>query len=311
MVAKNRMYWSMTLAGLLCWSMLTALPSSAEPARASTPTPRKAGETRTDAADIAQVWVPAGCFRMGSVDPDGFADQTPPFWAVKEKAYEMPAHEVCLSTGYWIDTYEVTNAAFQAFVDAGNYDKPDNWSSAGWSWRKVQQQIKIKLPLPCVNEDKPDFPRACVSWYEAEAYAKWRGGQLPTEAQWEFAARGPESNIYPWGNVWDASKANVIDATSMVAVGSYPAGVSWVGAHDMAGNLMEWVNDWLDPKYYQQQVRDDPQGPERGTKKVEKGGWWGSNSFVARSAYKHFEDPPTYADHHIGFRVVTLDAVSK
>ena len=74
---------------------------------------------------------------------------------------------------------------------------------------------------------------------------------------------------------------------------------------------MNQVQDWLDTKYYQKSVRDDPPGPEKGTKKVEKGGWWGSNAFVARSAYRHFEDPPTYSDHHIGFRIVSLDEATK
>ena len=307
----NKTYWSVTLTGALCLSLLMALPPTAEPASASTPASRQQGESRMDAAGIEQVWVPAGCFMMGSTDPDGFGTEKPPSWAAREKPSEMPAHEVCLSTGYWIDKYEVTNAAFQAFVDAGNYDSPDNWSDAGWNWRTTMKKINFLLPMPCEAQADPNAPRACVSWYEAEAYAKWRGGQLPTEAQWEFAARGPDSNIYPWGNTWDASKANVIDAESTVAVGSYPAGVSWVGAHDMAGNVMEWVNDWLDTKYYQKSVKDDPPGPEKGSKKVEKGGWWGSNAYVARSAYRHFEDPPTYSDHHIGFRIVTLDEPAK
>ena len=88
-------------------------------------------------------------------------------------------------------------------------------------------------------------------------------------------------------------------------VGSYPTGASWVGAHDMAGNAMEWVADWLDPGYYATSPTQDPPGPASGTVKVEKGGWWGSNEFVARSAYRHYEDPPTYGDKHIGFRVAS------
>jgi formylglycine-generating enzyme required for sulfatase activity len=144
-----------------------------------------------------------------------------------------------------------------------------------------------------------------VTWYEAEAYARWRNGQLPTEAEWEYAARGPRSYRYPWGDSFDASRCNVIDTEGLTAVGSFPDGVSWVGAHDMAGNAMEWVQDWLGVDYYRTGEAIDPQGPATGKVKVEKGGWWGSHAIVARSAYRHFEDPPEYGDGHIGFRVVS------
>ena len=145
----------------------------------------------------------------------------------------------------------------------------------------------------------------CLTWFEAEAYAAWRGGRLPTEAEWEYAARGPESPVYPWGDTFDRDKANVLNSVSPKPVGSYPTGVSWVGANDMAGNAMEWVSDWLGVDYYASSPATDPTGPATGTTKVEKGGWWGSNEFVARSAYRHYEDPPTYGDKHIGFRVAS------
>jgi formylglycine-generating enzyme required for sulfatase activity len=94
-----------------------------------------------------------------------------------------------------------------------------------------------------------------------------------------------------------------LDSRGLEPAGSYPGGASWVGAHDMAGNVMEWVQDWLGN--YPAGEAVDPSGPENGKVKVEKGGWWGSNMFVARSAYRHFEDPPDYGDFHIGFRIVT------
>jgi formylglycine-generating enzyme required for sulfatase activity len=263
------------------------------------------GDTRTDAYGVEQVWVPAGCFQMGTSDSEAdYARQLDaPRWASERIITEQPQHEVCLTSGYWIDRYEVTNAAFQAFADAGGYADEAFWSEDGLRW--LQRQHVEDLPVTC-DDALPDHPRVCVTWFEAEAYAHWRGGQLPTEAQWEYAARGPESSIYPWGNEWMPANANVLDSEATTAVGAYPDGASWVGAQDMAGNAMEWVSDWLAPNYRRAQ-RDDPTGPERGSVKVEKGGWWGSNPVAARSAYRHFEDPPTYQDHHIGFRIVTAD----
>ena len=96
-----------------------------------------------------------------------------------------------------------------------------------------------------------------------------------------------------------------MESDGLTPVGSYPTGISWVGAYDMAGNAMEWVQDWLDEGYYGLGVRDDPPGPATGTHKIEKGGWWDSNPGVARAAYRHFEDLPQYQDLHIGFRVVS------
>ncbi len=259
------------------------------------------GHPRTDGAGIEQVWVPAGSFLMGTADA---AALEPPAWARRELASEQPAREVTISSGFWIDRYEVTNAAYQAFVDDGGYDDRSNWSSQGWHWLVAARAAGIRLPDECV-EPIADQPRACVTWHEAAAYARWRGGRLPTEAEWEYAARGPSSLSYPWGNEFDPARANVIDSTGATTVGSFPTGASWVGALDMAGNVMEWVLDWLDPGYYASGDHRDPTGPATGQIKVEKGGWWGAHPYVARSAYRHFEDPPEYSDHHIGFRVVT------
>ena len=282
----------------------SASPSAASPsATAASPSvDPAAGKERTDEHGVAQVWVPAGTFLMGTDETDPSGELAPPSWARLELASERPEHEVALPTGYWIDKTEVTNAAYQAFVDAGGYQDRALWSDAGWAW--LAGRDATALPAACVDA-VADQPRVCITWYEAEAYATWRDGALPSEAQWEYAARGPSSSIFPWGADWDESKANVVDSDGLTAVGSFPDGASWVGALDMAGNAMEWVAEWHSPSYYRQEVRDDPIGPDFGSKKVEKGGWWGAEPYVARSAYRHFEDPPTYQDHHIGVRVVT------
>ena len=287
-------------------SVAPSVPSVA-PSMAPTPVPsdgQTAGQTRTDTWGIEQVWVPAGTFTMGTTAAAiaALEQAGAPAWVAKEFPSEGPEHEVTFTAGYWIDTYEVTNKVFGAFVEAGGYTTEAYWSHAGWAW--LGGKDVTRLPLHCQG-DVPEHPRMCLTWYEAEAYAAWRAGRLPTEAEWEFAARGPESKVYPWGDDFDIERTNVVNSIGPKPVGSYPTGVSWVGAHDMAGNAMEWVADWLDPAYYATSPNQDPPGPTSGTVKVEKGGWWGSNEFVARSAYRHYEDPPTYGDKHIGFRVAS------
>ena len=268
-----------------------------------TATPMPAGTVRTDAAGIAQVYVPAGCFLMGS-DPAKDSQAQP---------NEKPQHKVCLTHDYWIDQYDVTNAAFDAFVKAGGYSTDAFWSSDGLAWK---QSNNISGPdTSCTQySSEPQQPRVCVSWYEAEAYAKWRtqtakdgtNYQLPTEAEWEYAARGPQSFLYPWGDNWNSSKANVenrIGKTSLV--NQYPAGKSWVGAYDMAGNVFQWTADWYDAKYYSDTPQNDPPGASSGQYRALRGGSWGALQNFARSAYRyHFDPAGRY--YSSGFRVVLV-----
>jgi formylglycine-generating enzyme required for sulfatase activity len=281
--------------------VLLASCQSARPIAGTTPalTP---GQVRTDSSGIEQAWVPAGSFLMGTdaTAIPGLKALNPPTFILGELPREQPQHVVRLTKGYWIDKYEVTNQAFRAFVESGGYQNRGLWSEAGWEW--LSMQPVEQLPKSCLG-NLPGNPVVCVTWYAAEAYARWRGGRLPTEAEWEYAARGPESTAYPWGNDFDSGLANVVHSQGLKTVGSYPRGASWVGAHDMAGNVMEWVQDWLGD--YTADAVEDPAGPASGDVKVEKGGWWGGPFLAARSAYRHFEDPPDYRDHHIGFRVVT------
>ena len=221
------------------------------------------------------VYVPEGCFTMGmtqealdlvqaqcdtlSGNCGGLQDSA---------AGEMPAHEVCLSA-FWIGQTEVTNAQYKACMDAGACDLASN----GY-----------------IDDPKfADYPVVNVEWSQAAAFAEWMGASLPTEAQWEYAARGPESWIYPWGNEFDGALANSCDATCQenwanpnyddgysqaAPVGSYPGGASWVGALDMVGNAFEFTADWYAEDYYASISGDslqDPTGPESGELHVLKG----------------------------------------
>ncbi|MFT7472822.1 MAG: sulfatase activating formylglycine-generating enzyme [Kiritimatiellia bacterium] len=287
------MHQSALLAVLIILSLTACAQNSEESYRG-----------RIDVHGVEQVWVPAGSFLRGTADIEAVVA---PNWVKRIMPSEQPQHRVTLSRGYWIDKFEVSNTQYQQFVEDDGYINQLHWSEEGWRWLQEAAQ-QNELPVECVAPI-PDNPRVCVTWFEAEAYASWRGGRLPSEAEWEFAARGPASLIYPWGNDFDNDNANVLDDTGLARIDSYKAGRSWVGAYNLSGNAMEWVQDWLDVNYYERRESLDPSGPASGRIKIEKGGWWGSYSAVARSAYHHYEDPPSYQDNHIGFRLTT-DAVA-
>ena len=190
--------WVALLALVLSGCSLSPPPAPATPTPAATTT-LAPGTTRTDARGIEQVWVPAGSFLMGTSDEEAEAVRALdlPRWVEARLFSEQPQHGVRLTAGFWIDRYEVTHAAFQAFVDDGGYEERGYWSEEGRAW--LERSSASPVSIGCAVEMAPDHPQVCVTWYEAEAYARWRGGQLPTEAQWEYAARGPESLVYPWG----------------------------------------------------------------------------------------------------------------
>jgi formylglycine-generating enzyme required for sulfatase activity len=187
----------------------TALPVTAySGASDSTSSDRKPGigELRTDGKGIQQVWVVPGAFQMGTSDSEAAAvrDQNPPAFVVGELPSERPKHLVRITHGYWIDKYEVTYAAFQAFVADSGYCRTEYWSDEGKAWLAKQNPTAVPF---ATGREAANQPRVNITWYEAEAYAHWRGGRLPTEAEWEFAARSPHSFIYPWGNIYDTLKA--------------------------------------------------------------------------------------------------------
>lgn len=184
------------------------------------------------------VLVPAGPFLMGLPNNDLLAED-----------HEKPTREVYLSA-FWVDVYPVTNGRFRLFIEAKGYDEPKWWTQEGWEWR---EKHKIRQPSQWEKGgwDGPDQPAAGVSWYEADAYARWVGRRLPSDAEWEKAARGTDGRRYPWGNDWPTSnRANFgMKIGRTTPVGLFPDGASPFGCHDMAGNVNNWTDDWFWPLF--------------------------------------------------------------
>ena len=221
------------------------------------------------------VYVPAGEFTMGSPEGEGDDD-------------EHPQHTVYLSE-FWMDQTEVTNERYGRCVaadacGASAYAEDDRFNGA-------------------------DLPVVGVSWYAAQAYCEWADKQLPTEAQWEKAARGTDGRGYPWGKTFDGKKLNyggTDDGWQHTApVGSYPAGASPYGALDMAGNVWEWCQDWYGSDYYASSPQRDPQGPDFRDRRVVRGGSWGSYERLVRAAARYRYEPD-FRSNGIGFRCVSL-----
>ena len=276
-----------------CWLLLMLFVFSSLLFAAEVPVERKAGDEMTNPVDGAtMVWVPGGSFTMGS--PDGVG-----------RIHERPERKVTL-TGYWLYKYEVTVAQYLAFCTATRRTLPP--FTNGYSWRGTRGWYDLTLQ---------QHPIVQVSWHDAQAYASWAKVALPTEAQWEYAARGPEGRNYPWGGMatvetvadgWDSAMcANHMNSfahdISTWLVGSFPAGVSWSGAHDMAGNVWEWCADWYGP--YSTTPAPDPTGPATGTQRVLRGGSWISTSVNEyRSAYRRSNFPDDWVRND-GFRCVS------
>lgn len=294
----------------------TPLPTTtATPAEPATPAGPPVIGTVREFGGVPFVFVPAGSFLMGSTDEQvdraiALCTQTSNDCGRAHFADEQPAHIVDLND-YWIMQTEVTNAEWRRFMAAGGYGQQDYWSDAGWAWRSANAVTQPDCWGDSdLNADAQ--PVVCVSWYEAEAFANWLSAEaarpirLPTEAEWEKAARGADGRIFPWGDEWDPALANYCDANCVddardangndgtaltAAVGSYPGGLSPNGALDMAGNVWEWVADWYAVDAYQNAPPADPAGPSSGTRRVVRGGAWYLPPASLRSAARLNFDP--------------------
>lgn len=223
-------------------------------------------------------FVPAGPFTMGSDRNDANA-----------LAFEWPQRTVTLDA-FWIDETEVTNAQYALCVQAGRCIPPI-------SLRSATRESYFS------NPDYANFPALYVNWTEARDYCAWVGRRLPTEAEWEKAARGLDGALYPWGNSPPSpARANFNRARGdTLAVGSYPESASPFGALDMAGNVYEWVQDWHLGAYYGEAPDVNPLGPATGTARALRGGAWNSEAREIRAASR-YSYGPTRREGFIGFR---------
>ena len=264
------------------------------------------GDTWTRPQDGGvMVFVPSGTFQMG-VSTGGVADAG---------MNEFPEHPVQVD-GFWIDKYPINNKQYAEFLNLRG-----NQQEGGVTWLELESEF-------CLIEKRGKYywpirgfenhPVIDVSWYGARAYCEWIGGRLLTEAEWEYAASGPENRIYPWGNEYDCTKGNFHDWTEesepvsfpgergcdgidhTTPVDAFPAGASWVGALDMAGNVWDWVLDW-GVSFYPSGLQVNPTGPGSGTDKIVRGGSWNNHHWGVRTTMRG-DYRPMVRSAYIGFR---------
>ena len=255
--------------------------------------------------EVPMILIPAGKFRMGSTE-DQISGFLKDFDGVPFDAFqaEIPQRQVSLNA-YYIDQYEVSYRRYRAFLESTGRDAPAFWENERFH--------------------QPDHPVLGVTWYDATAYCTWAGKRLPTEAEWEQAARGSQGYAYPWGNTWDSQRTNTASywagktflsiakwaewmqtaldrgKAGPLEVGTFSNGVSPFGVHDMAGNVSEWVFDWYSPYESQPTLIHNPNGADSGTMKVHRGGSWSVSSIFARSTYRARENPEKRSPY-IGMR---------
>jgi len=243
-----------------------------------------------DTGDNEMVLVPAGEFSMGGKAADELAECLEKFHSECQLSWfmdEEPVHEVYLDA-FYIDIYEVTNALYKACEDQGVCDPP-------------QSTISNTRLSYYGNSEFDNYPVIQVNWEQAKTYCEWRGSRLPTEAEWEKAARGTDGRMYPWGGELDETFANfhwhISDTT---AVGSYEKGKSPYGVYDMAGNVWEWVNSLNKP--YPYTANDGRESLSGSGPRIMRGGGWGQEGGNSVSTSYRFAYDPTNINIDLGFR---------
>jgi formylglycine-generating enzyme required for sulfatase activity len=259
------------------------------------------------------VKIPTGTFRMGSTFEENKKhkdicrkyDSACQLWWFND---EYPNHLVLLDS-YWIDLFEVTNAKYQEFVLATGHRPALDETCQSDKCREGNLWKENSFP-PQISHQ----PVTQVSWHDANAYCHWRGKRLPSEAEWEKAARGPGGSMYPWGSGSPKHRATYgrkwRGIYTMTDVGTYSKGASIYGVFDMAGNVWEWVDDWYDLKYYNLGRKKNPRGPAGGEFKVVRGGSWVNYPDTLRSAFRRWSRPEVRFND-TGFRCARDDDETK
>lgn len=256
-----------------------------------------------DALDGA-VEIPGGSFVMGVAAGDG------------HRLDESPVREVLLDP-FWIDRFPVTVHAYARFVADRAYARPEIWSAAGWRWRcegshSRSERLDVPVSRPRFWGDEawarfgsPSRPIVGVSWFEADAFARWRGKRLPTEAQWEKAARSADGRRYPWGDGWlaDVAAHREHGPRATVPVGIFARGESPFGVRDVVGSVWQWCADWYGE--YDPREIANPCGPDDGTLKVARGGAWNTLRDSLRTTNRN-AFPPHARFSNLGFRCVRV-----
>jgi len=227
-----------------------------------------------DQRGIAMVLVPAGDFLMGSDS-----------WSGSEK----PVHTVYLDS-FYIDQFEVSNTIFAEFLNEVGNQIEGVAGKAHWV-EENDPDLRIHRVDGVWQADPgwTNHPMNEVTWFGARAFCEWRNSRLPSEAEWEKAARGTDGRTYPWGEEEPTCEmANFAGCFyTSVPVDSYPEWVSPYGAYNMAGNVHEWTNDWYGEDYYASSPYENPSGPENGDYKVFRGASWFNGNFQTRTTYRY------------------------
>lgn len=270
---------------LLTLAAVLMIPSFAQPIGGHSQ--GQSGEFIQETKDVlpGMAFIPSGGFWMGRnqlwlVDELG--------WNERDRLDDRPVHLVDIDA-FYLDLYETTNEEYQRFVQATGHRKPLHWAAG---------------KIPGGKERHPVYD---ISWDDADAYCKWIGKRLPTEAEWERAARGGlEKKLYPWGDQLSMSQKSSASTPAPqaqnvkaahtgfpngpTAVGSYPP--SGFGLFDMTGNVWEWVSDWYERDYYSVSAGRNPQGPARGMYRIFRGGGWSDNDERNLMVhYRNYTDP--------------------